>query len=349
MSTKIEWTQNGETWNPIAGCSKVSDGCKNCYAIKDAHRLAGHPNPKIAAKYEGTTKIENGKMNWTGRINLASEDVLLQPMRWTRPRKIFVNSMSDLFHESVPDEWIDKIFAVMALSPQHTFQILTKRAGRMKEYFNRFGKRNIHPCFFLAKQAVSLGMATGSADFLYRGVFTNSLCEVLSHVHLGVSVENQKEADKRIPLLLETPAAVRWLSCEPLLGEIDLTMIAKGSPIGSNISIGINVLNQEYSSVDWVVAGGESGANARPVHPDWIRHLRDQCVSAGVPFFFKQWGSWFPLCEKVVEGAKWSIGQAKALSHLHLWNDDGGNVSLNIGKKNAGRFLDGRTWDEFPK
>lgn len=386
MSTKIEWTKTenedgsetkGETWNPIAGCDKISAGCANCYAIKDAHRLAGNPNPKIAAKYEGTTKIENGKMNWTGRINFASDDVLLQPMRWTRPRKIFVNSMSDLFHESVPDEQIDKIFAVMAMSPHHTFQILTKRPERMRNYLS---DEFLRVRIWLASNELSDPYKDNAVLKKLRKTNGKGLFP-LPNVHLGVSVENQKAADERIPLLLETPAAVRWLSCEPLLKEIKISRWLKiawqcsgcrgyfsggwkmtcpdcerkeywcGSHQfnGRNVKSHPNFPAQEGIGIDWVVVGGESGANARPIHPDWVRSLRDQCVSAGTPFFFKQWGSWFPMCEKPVEGTEWSIGKAEALSHIHLWDDAGGNVSLNIGKKNAGRFLDGRTWDEFPK
>lgn len=288
MSTKIEWTS--ETWNPLAGCSKVSDGCKNCYAIKDAVRLAANDNPKIAAKYEGTTKANN----WTGKINFASEGVLTQPLRWTRPRMIFVNSMSDLFHENVPDEWIDKIFAVMALCPQHTFQVLTKRADRMKEYFNRFGKRFAHPSIFWAKEAVNLGLANHNEDFYYRGAFTNSLCETLSNCWLGVSVENQKAADERIPLLLETPAAVRWLSCEPLIGAVDLWICKDIRNV-----LGINCLAQIpdastiwQNKIDWIVCGGESGASPRTCQIEWIRSIVRQCKSASVPVFVKQLGGY---------------------------------------------------------
>ncbi len=320
--TKIEWTDKGETWNPIAGCSKISAGCANCYAIKDAVRLAGNPNKKIADKYAGTTK----GMNWSGQINFASHDVLTQPMRWTRPRKIFVNSMSDLFHENVPDEWIDKIFAVMALSPYHTFQILTKRADRMKAYFESFN------------QIEALGRGWNCANWLIKTfgqengkdkvnkVIESNFRYGLSNVWLGVSVEDKKHKF-RIDVLRETPAAVRWLSLEPLLedlGDLDLT------------------------GIDWVVAGGESGTKARPMHPDWARSVRDQCIAAGVPFFYKQWGAWFPMCEKPPEG-NWSIGEEKARTHIHLWEDELKNVSVKIGKKNAGRFLDGREWNEFPE
>lgn len=265
MTTKIEWTDKGETWNPLAGCSKISDGCKNCYAIKDAVRLAGNPNPKIAEKYKGTAKTENGKMNWTGKINFASKETLTQPMRWTRPRKIFVNSMSDLFHESVPDEWIDRIFAVMALSPQHTFQILTKRPDRMKKYFEY--------------EAV-FERILAEATFLDWGVeFQRQFKRIkrqmnvntfpLPNVWLGVSVEIQKETS-RLDFLRDTPAAIRFVSFEPLLenlGKINLT------------------------DIHWAIIGGESGTQARPCNVQWIRYLVEQCKYYEIPVFVKQLGA----------------------------------------------------------
>jgi protein gp37 len=300
-NTKIEWTT--ETWNPLAGCSKVSDGCKNCYAIKDAVRLAGNNNPKIASKYNGTTKNGN---NWTGQINFASEEVLTQPIRWTRPRMIFVNSMSDLFHENVSDEWIDKIFAVMALSPQHTFQILTKRADRMRDYFVKHFTR--HLIGVEANKITKRGHPLTEKGFGMKCDF--DVCNMvfpLPNVHLGVSVENQKAADERIPLLLETPAAVRWLSCEPLLGEVDLTSLNRevGKIIPHTHSIdclrGANwIYNDIHKTKDyynrgnrisWVVVGGESGNGARPCNIDWIRSIVKQCKASSVPVFVKQLGS----------------------------------------------------------
>jgi protein gp37 len=307
--TKIQWTQ--ETWNPLAGCSKVSAGCKNCYAIKDAVRLAGNDNPKIAKKYEGTTD----KGNWTGRINLASDEVLMQPIRATRPRMYFVNSMSDLFHENVPDEWIDKIFAVMALSPQHTFQILTKRAERMRDYCQKrmsewtdFGVSEtvkwgdidydlFHNSDGLLQHLKDAGWwwdwtpdeYGGDGDLYYDGKTP------LPNVWLGVSCENQQTADERIPFLLETPAAIRFLSCEPLLEEIDLTKFfmyctKHKSPENPMDCFSVEHYGTEWRKIDWIIAGGESGAKARPCNIDWIRSIVSQCQNANVPVFVKQLG-----------------------------------------------------------
>lgn len=293
MSTKIEWTDQGETWNPIAGCSKISDGCKNCYAIKDAVRLSGNPNPKIADKYRGTTKTDNGKMNWTGQINLASDDVLTQPIRWTRPRKIFVNSMSDLFHENVPDEWIDKIFAVMALSPQHIFQILTKRPERMRSYL--LGRSEISMKWFhKAKWIYQEIMVDENPERFFWDYSTGRHIFPLPNVWLGVSVENQQTADERIPLLLETPAAIRFLSCEPLLGEIDFKRqcpVSCDGECGQTSPYKLLGNTELDSTVDWVIVGGESGQNARPCNIDWIRSIVQQCKEADVPVFVKQLGS----------------------------------------------------------
>ena len=325
MATKIQWTE--ETWNPIAGCSKVSAGCKNCYAIKDAHRLAGNPNEKIAAKYEGTT-TDDGR-NWTGRINFA-EHALDQPLRWTRPRQIFVNSMSDLFHPAVPITVQTDIFEVMAKCPHHTFQILTKRADmlfRMKQI-------GVGVAYRLGKQSVS--------NFW-----------PLPNVWLGVSVENQEAADERIPLLLETPAAVRWLSCEPLLGPLDLTAIPRTKAEGF-----MRPLDGRFNTIGWVVVGGESGNFARPMHPRWARDLRDQCAAAGVPFFFKQWGAWTQsprdwCSHPSSDGAQ---GPASQLERVDIWrcNQCGALHDLDfdfvrVDKHVAGRLLDGREYNEFPQ
>lgn len=238
MKTKIEWTD--ATWNPLRGCSRVSDGCRNCYAEKVANRFSGPGQP-----YEGL--IAKGGQ-WNGKIKLVPEK-LSEPLRWKKPRMVFVNSMSDLFHESVPDDFIDKVFAIMAQCPEHTFQILTKRPKRMLSYLS----------------AKNLGRRVNS----YLPSTVNYPIPP-KNVWLGVSVEDQKSADERIPLLLRCPAAVRWVSAEPLLGPVNLTF--------------------EDRPVDWVVVGGESGHGARPMAHSWARSLRDQCVSAGVPFFMKQMG-----------------------------------------------------------
>lgn len=261
MSTKIEWTD--ETWNPVRGCAIVSKGCTNCYAMKQAHRFSGPGQP-----YEGLTKLTKGGPVWTGKIRLVPER-LDDPLRWKEPRRIFVNSMSDLFHEDVPHEFIARVFATMVEARQHTFQILTKRPARMLEVMKRFVAENEE--------------------------FGGELPEDVPprNVWLGVSTEDQAAADERIPLLLQTPAAVRWISAEPLLGPIDLGIHRYGETVRSYLRLRERGRGGDIQSgvgLDWVVAGGESGPGARPMHPDWARSLRDQCKAAGVAFLFKQWG-----------------------------------------------------------
>ena len=362
--SQIEWTQ--ATWNPLAGCTKVSPGCKNCYAIRDAHRMSGNPNEKIHAKYAGTV-TEDGR-NWTSKINF-DESSLALPLRWTRPRRIFVNSMSDLFHANVPDEWIDKIFAVMALAPQHTFQVLTKRPERMREYLGQkaaewtdlgvsetlkemgidcdycYNQGKVKPHLKAAGWYFDWDPAGEGGELIYDGMTP------FPHIWLGVSVENQEEADARIPLLLDTPAAVRWLSCEPLLEIVDLN-----NYLYTRFEMG--GARNNHNKVDWVVAGGESGPKARPSHPDWYRSLRDQCQAAGVPFFFKQWGEYQPVTPLYAgrdDAAENGRGELISLdTDGFIWdkwqpNDLRTWLIEKVGKKHAGRELDGRTWDEMPK
>jgi len=199
--TKIEWTRSddgtlGRTWNPIRGCSVVSEGCRNCYAMNFATRFAKEGEP-----YEGLAYRNSSGAHWTGKVEFI-EKHLTDALRWRKPARVFVNSMSDLFHESIPDEWIDKIFAVMAYAPQHVFQVLTKRPERMLSYLScREGRR-----------VVIDGLGA---------IWTHTVSWPLPNVHLGVSAEDQKTANERIPLLRETPAAVRWVSAEPLIGPID--------------------------------------------------------------------------------------------------------------------------------
>ena len=267
--TAIEWAS--DVWNPVVGCSIESAGCKNCYAMKMAHRLQAMGQEK----YQGTTEKVNGKAVWTGKVNEADKNTLTAPLRWKKPRRIFVNSMGDLFHEDVPFKLIDKVFTVMARCRQHTFLVLTKRAGRMQEYVSDV----------MAHQEIIHRRAApidGAIDPRYVWP--------LSNVWLGVSVETQKYADERIPCLLETPAAVRFVSAEPLLGPVDFerggfSLIQKvTSPAG-----------KVWPGLDWLIVGGESGPGARPMHPDWARSIRDQCQAAGVPFFVKQMAKKAPL------------------------------------------------------
>lgn len=259
--SKIEWTE--ATWNPITGCTVVSPGCTNCYAMKLAGgRLQHHPSRA------GLTKPSKKGPVWTGEVRF-NEKWLDQPIRWKRPRAIFVCAHGDLFHESVPDEWIDKVFAVMALAPQHTFQVLTKRSARMREYLtaNLTWERvegSMEPMKFgwppYERQLGSLSLT------IARDIEVG----ILPNVWLGVSAEDQKRADERIPDLLQTPAAVRWVSAEPLLGPIDFMLW--------------------LHALDWIVAGGESGpkSKVRDMDHAWPRAIRDQCKGAGTAFFMKQ-------------------------------------------------------------
>ena len=326
MTTGIEWTD--ETWNPISGCSKVSEGCRNCYAERVSHRF-------------GTTNKSWTNANAAENVQLHPER-LDQPIRWRKPCKIFVNSMSDLFHEQVPDSFIDKVFAVMALAHQHEFQVFTKRPGRMKTY--------------MKSARVRIGAAIEEIAPAYRGyeVFADDVatgaCWPIPDIWLGVSVEDQRAAEERIPLLLQTPAAVRFLSCEPLLGAVHLGSYlhvhgracyddpgpCEGHPF---------LICDQHNELNWVIVGGESGPGARPMHPDWARSLRDQCAEAGIPFLFKQWGAWLP-----VEMTDKDFPATVARTCL-AGDGKSGDVGhwLKAGKKAAGRSLDGRIWDEYPQ
>lgn len=293
--TAIEWTHKpgykGETWNPVVGCSVVSPGCTNCYAMRQAARLLDG-NPKTP-HYAGTTMPTKAGAVWSGKIAKAPDAIFLKPLRWRAPRCIFVNSMGDLFHERVQDALIDQVFAVMALAPQHLFLVLTKRAERMRDYFTDLFRS---APFDDRKQAVT-GAAFNLCDELSRGknerAFTDAECLLndrwpLPNCWLGVSAEDQTRADERVPLLLATPAAKRFVSAEPLLGPIDLRSIWTHCPthdFESGFCVG---QCPDMRRLDWIIAGGESGHDARPAHPDWFRAIRDQCSGAGVPFFMKQ-------------------------------------------------------------
>lgn len=308
--TKIGWTD--ATWNIITGCSMVSAGCTNCYAMGLAgSRLRHHPSRA------GLTRETGGRSVWTGDVRF-NEGWLDQPLRWRAPRRIFVCAHGDLFHEAVPDDWIDRVFAVMGECRQHTFQVLTKRPERMRDYLDE--RRKGRPL-----------MPSIGGGLLGYHPFN---CEVMppENIWLGTSIEDQATADARIPHLLATPAAARFVSAEPLLGALDLRITqARGSSRVLNALTGTSFSETSLSGLprgpglDLVIVGGESGPRARPMHPDWVRSLRDQCVSAGVAFYFKQWGEWMFQSPE---------GRATGF--------------YRVGKKAAGRLLDGQTWDEMP-
>ncbi len=347
--THIEWTD--ATWNPITGCSVVSAGCKHCYAMKLAGtRLAHHPSRA------GLTIDTAAGPVWNGDVRF-NEDWLDQPLRWRRPRRIFVCAHGDLFHESVPDEWICAVFAVMAASPHHTYQVLTKRPARVLRWFERMKDRNTAQGYLHECLKGRMGYDNEARPAINLSVWP------LPNVWLGVSVENQAAADERIPVLLQCPAVVRWVSAEPLLGPIDLDRVhgVPGcapfnalncrSPQGSVRCVShasgycFSDCAWRWPALDWVVVGGESGAGARPLHPDWVRSLRDQCAAAGVPFLFKQWGEWAPAPGMIgLSGEQlYSVGGVR-----HAILDDGYSMA-RIGKKAAGRLLDGVEHNAFPE
>ncbi|TAN03108.1 MAG: phage Gp37/Gp68 family protein [Rhodanobacteraceae bacterium] len=335
--SRIEWTD--ASWNPIRGCSRVSAGCENCYAERQAARFAAKGQP-----WHGFVRAVNGHPAWTGRTSLI-ESALDLPLRWRRPRKVFVCSMSDLFHESVSDQWLDEIFQVMASAQRHTFQVLTKRAARMHAYL---GSRGFHP---FSDDGWTMTGTIGT-----QGEVTPAPTgRPLPNVWLGVSVENQAAADERIPLLLQTPATVRFLSCEPLLGPIDLRRACALHRWKD--ADGVECCNVTRS-LDWVIVGGESGPRARPMDPNWARRLRDQSKASNVPFFFKQWGEWatgeqsavgpdHPIFKRIQNRA----GRDGTAGIAHAFGEGWTNEwwAARIGRKKAGRLLDGYEYNEFPK
>ena len=274
--TLIEWAD--ATWNPITGCSVVSPGCANCYAM----RLAGG-RLKAAPSRAGLTLPSRAGPVWTGEVRF-NRHWLDQPLRWRRPRRIFVCAHGDLFHEHVPNDWIDQVFAVMALAPQHQFLVQTKRAERVRDYLKLRSP---------VDGSLSGRIIDAAADMLPSSDIRNLHWDFpqwpLPNVWAGVSVEDQCRADERIPLLLETPAAVRWISAEPLLARLTLDRWIAGPALRKEEGA------PSAPGLDWVVAGGESGRGARPMHPAWPRLLRDECAKAGVAFFFKQMNKKDPI------------------------------------------------------
>lgn len=308
--------------------------------------------------YEGLAKFVDHKPRWTGELSFV-EDALVKPLHWTKPRKVFVNSMSDLFHENVKNEWLDRAFAVMALTPQHTYQILTKRPERMRDYFNKIGNFDtLEYCDrwdaarkWLRKVLLDKGERASMGRPEFVGTMMGHQKWPLPNVWLGVSVEDQKTADERIPLLLDTPAAVRFLSVEPLLGPVDLQNHF-GICDDCDALIDEHRYKGEFFSVyhypphiHWVIAGGESGPKARPMNPEWVRSIRDQCVDAGVKFFFKQNGEFLDIDTAISLGLTNSYdGKYQPYTRIEGYS----LPFVKVGKKAAGRELDGRTWDQMP-
>ncbi|MDR2054494.1 MAG: phage Gp37/Gp68 family protein [Desulfovibrio sp.] len=339
-ATRIEWCDL--TINPIVGCSKCSEGCQNCYAERFAARLAKHPNPKISSKYAGVVD-KHGK--WTGEVS--GLDLYVFDGLPHKPKRIFVGSMTDIFHENVSYDTIDDIFTECELLESHTFYFLTKRP------------QNIRPFLDWCEEH------TGRVRF----------CE---NTWLGVTVCNQQEADDKIPVLLQAPAVKRFVSVEPCLGPVDIgkylydcyecsscgkrmphTEVLEEEcfrcgftaapsyetwgdgnvavcpecgassdidPVCPDCGAYVAQHHPDTPCIDWCIVGGETGPGARPLHPDWVRSLRDQCQEAGVPFFLKSWGEWSPRTD----------------------DSPPAHAGTRVGKHRAGRLLDGRTWEDVP-
>lgn len=342
--THIEWTD--ATWNPITGCTLVSEGCRHCYAATlAATRLKNIPSRAGLARMNAA-----GEAKFTGEVRF-NEQWLDQPLRWRKPRRIFVCAHGDLFHEAVPDEWIDRIFAVMAGAQRHTFQILTKRPERAAAYLPGLASR-IYDAY---------GGMERFGDYHLDGI-AHDTAEAwpLPNVWLGTSVEDQAAADARIPHLLATPAAVRFVSAEPLLGPVSLDDMCDGTKFIDALrgnwwhDSDPPYIERGKPHLDWVIVGGESGPGARPMHPDWARSLRDQCQSAGVAYFFKQWGEWAPaLHDPEYDG--YVLRQTEKVGQFDSWKanayDPDRTEGVNwrrLGKSRAGRLLDGREWNQMP-
>jgi protein gp37 len=362
--TGIEWTD--ATWNPVTGCTEVSPGCDHCYAKTFAERWRGTEGHYFEHGFDVQLR----------------PDKLDQPLRWKKPRKIFVNSMSDLFHDSVPDDYIAQVFAIMAMASQHTFQVLTKRHARMRsllsstEFWTQVGAHGRGIAF---ERAAGRYPASGpmalTADSSAWGHWTAA--QPLPNVWLGVSTENQQWADIRIPALLDTPAAVRFVSAEPLLGWLELTddLLYRPTPCPDGCPCvrpqdadrndcacgGPCCMSYEWNDrkpdLHWVITGGESGRGARPAHPDWFREIRNRCQSEGIAYLHKQHGEWVP--ERMLlhannapaaflsdDGRTRLLVNGKPTAPPMSRGDD--ITMRRVGKKAAGRELDGRTWDQYP-
>ena len=310
--------QQGLWWDKtlslVSGCTKVSPGCDHCWAEMETRVHAGKKDEKSKARYSGLL-TDSG---WNGEIREMWRDLA----KITDTQKPLVYTVwNDLFHPGVSFSFQQEVFTRFKECPQHTFIICTKRPE-------------------IALAAISSIYANFRANSSVVRQFGGSLPNVI----IMTTVEDQKQADIRIPLLLQIPAAKRALSVEPMLGPVNLTNIIWGDPTYKGLgtlSIGFDCRHENHNDtpfngkkIDWVVCGGESGKDARPVHPDWVRFLRDQCIAAEVEFMFKSWGNWWPAAHAIVENRDMVL----------LGNE----AMYNVGKKNAGRLLDGRTWDEHP-
>lgn len=293
-NSKIEWCD--ATWQVTHGCRAIAPGCANCYAIRDAHRMAGHPNPKISGPRHGLTRRRDnglGRTVWTGVVRTAPENLAI-PLRWKKPKRIFVNSNSDLFHEAVPFEFIAAVYGVMAACPQHRFVILTKRPKRMREFFE-WWSNHLPNTLPEALTGNRLRYAWASVTDLAPATLPHIDAEFpLPNVIHGYSAANQADLDTGIADLLATPSALRCLSLEPLIGPVVFSnVLERFVESGIEYGRGFNATRVGHveRGIDWIITGGESGPGARPCDIEWIRRIVEQCKAAGVPCFVKQVGS----------------------------------------------------------
>lgn len=351
--TAIAWTE--ATWSPVTGCTRISSGCDNCYIertppFRMTHRQFDHPGTG------GTTGVT------------LHPDRLDQPHHWRKPRRIFVCSMADLFHDNVPDEHIAAVWVTMMLTPRHTYQVLTKRHARLRTLLSSpdFPRLVAAAARHRWDRDARLRAALG---WVWTVDGTTPRVWPLPNVWVGVSAEDQQWADIRITALLRTPAAVRWVSAEPLLGPLELRHHLTGHCTLHDFAGGYCVQRHHpgVQHLHWVVAGGESGPGARPMHPDWVRKLRDDCASWHVPFFFKQWGAWAPpeqcgVHNGRVANNRWQYEStrfradgtrydptAHALDEVAGYGAPSMESLLRVGAKQAGRTLDGQIHDDYPQ
>jgi protein gp37 len=323
-TSRIEWTE--ASWTVVTGCHKAGSGCRFCYSEREWARLSANPATLYYGRAFGDVRFHPTKLR--------------EPWRWRRPRRVFVSSMGDVFHPSVRDEEITAVFAVMAACRHHHFQVLTKRAERMQAWLSE-----------LTALPSPIAVLAASLEAFGLGDLVPALKNAewpLPHVMAGVSVDDQDSTDARIPLLLKTPATRRFVSVEPLLAPLSLSCVHASSHVLLDALCGCGVdrraITQSIPNIgchrlDWVIVGGESGPQARPLHPDWVRRLREECAASEVPFFFKQWGEWAPL-ESVPPSDSARVIRTAAM--------DDATVMYRVGRAKAGRLLDGRLHDDMP-
>lgn len=349
--SNIQWTD--ATWNPVVGCSKVSEGCRHCYAMTMAARIANAARATVGIGGRGTERQagyalalqwagDKALPQWSNQV-LTLPGALTEPLHWRKPRRVFVNSMSDLFHDDVPFQFIDQVFAVMALCPQHTFQVLTKRPERMAEYMQRCckdaiaswptdagGRIHRHPWIVAGRE-----LAKGRGSKLMNDAAVVAVPS--PNVWLGTSAEDQATLDERVPHLLRCPAAVRFLSLEPLLGPMDIGLLDQRLHDDpkcdhSDVIECRSLPARRRDQLGWVIVGGESGSKARACDMAWIENIINQCRAAHVPVFVKQLGA-FPFLR----------GKAMTASDGGTAFDSSMPVTLDIRHSKGGR------WDEWPE